>query len=160
MIARGMTRRRDFGLMLGVLVLAGGLAVAWTALSLWQTERRFDGDALQAEGAVLGRELRKTRRIGGSSGSTKNEYWVRYGFRDATGTWRESASRVDLYAWNSLTDGGPVTVAYLADAPDTSRVAGKEEWLGVVVMGALGGFALMFGGVVLTASLRRRRQQD
>lgn len=143
--------RRNFWLFFGgVFLIAGLLALLIGAGMLWQ-ESRFAGEAVEAQGTVLGKTLNRATSDRGT------EYFVQYRFTDSVGVTRDASDRLDFGQWDALVEGEPLTVQYLATDPATNRVA-RDDWLIAAITLAVGLLAAGIGVAVAIPGLRGFRR--
>lgn len=126
------------------IVLA--LAVFFLLLE-WQ-ERDYLEDGARVQGVVL--EKGTSIRSGGAGGS-RPDRWVTYRFSTPDGRQFEGSSSEVLPAtWRELALGGPITIEYKRDFPDTNRVAGQVAgagfwWKAAVVLAAIAAALILVG---------------
>jgi hypothetical protein len=145
---------RHFAFAFGGIFLVVGCALFVGGYREREMLQRFDASGVTAEGTVLTREIVRRRKSAGENRKTR--YRVTYRFDARSGETLEHSDDVDLHTWEALEEQGPVTVEYLRDEPEVSRVAGEPDptdaWL---LMGIGGPFALFGAGVVAYATRRR-----
>ena len=113
-----MTNRRarqwfvDAGAILTALVFL--VPVVWLLVQ----EHRLSTDGMTATGVVRSKALVR----GGNE--NPSEYYVAYGFEDASGTEHTGTTSVDDTVYDRVSLGEALPIEYLADQPQTSRIAG------------------------------------
>lgn len=143
---------RYFWLVFGGIWLVVGLPFVFSAFHMFRTESRFSEEAASVQGTVLTRDIHRGRSTNGGS-STRYEVSYRFTADDRT---FEHRDRVDVQTWEGLTERGPVEVQYLPDDPTQSRIAGETDRVGSFIMGGLGGFFAVAGGLIVAYDVRRR----
>ena len=113
---------------------------------------RLDGQGVRVQGLVLAKEISAPR-----DGSAS--YNVTFRFDDASGRTIRGSAKLNAEAWDALDERGPIEVVYLADRPQTYRVAGQSDSERVIalVFSLLGAVLAVVGGVVVGNALRVRR---
>jgi hypothetical protein len=143
---------RYFWLVFGGIWLAVGLPFFFSALHMFWTQSRFGEEAVRVQGTVLTRDIHRGRSTNGGS-STRYEVSYRFMADDRT---FEERDEVDVQTWEALTERGPVEVRYLPDNPTQSRISGETDLVGPLLMGGLGGFFAVAGGLIVAYDVRRR----
>lgn len=141
-----------FWLVFGGIWLAVGVPFVFGGLHMFRTESRFGEEAVSVQGMVLTRDIYRGRSTNGGS-STRHEVSYRF---TADGRTFEQRDNVNVRTWEGLTERGPVEVQYLPDDPTQSRIAGESDRIGPFLMGGLGGFFAVAGGLIVAYDLRRR----
>lgn len=144
---------RNFWLVFGGLWLAVGLPFVFGGVHMFRLESRFGEAAVTVQGKVLTRDIHRARS---NDGGTSTRYEVSYRFMTDDGGTFEHRDSVSVRTWEALTEQGPVEVQYLPDAPTHSRIAGETDWAGPLIMGGLGGFFTVAGGLIVAYDMRRR----
>jgi len=139
--------RRNMLLLFGAIFLIVGLVMLVVGIGLVWSESRFASDGRAATGTVIGKSI--DRATAGSDRGT--EYIVRYRFVDTDGRQTDGSDTIGFDAWEALTEGGPVEVAYLAGDPGTNRVAGGDGFAAVAVILILG---LVVAGIGAPLTIR------
>ena len=149
---------RHFGLIFGAIFLVVGLAFLFVGITSWKTERRFATESVTAEGLVLTKNIVRARR---NSNSTRysTRYSTTYRFEVRQGDTVDATDEIDVDVWESLEEQGPVTIEFLRDDPDTSRVAGTNDTVLATVFTGAGGLFSLIGGGVVSFAVRRRREE-
>lgn len=144
---------RNFWLVFGGLWLTVGLPLVFGGIHLFRLEQSFGVEAVTVRGTVLTRDIHRARR---TDGGTSTRYEVSYRFMTDDGETFERRDSVDVQTWEALTEQGPVQVRYLPDDPAQSRIAGEANRAEPLIMGGLGGFFAVAGGLIVAHDLRRR----
>jgi hypothetical protein len=135
----------------GTIFVAAGTVAAVAAFEDWQAERRFERDAVAAEGHVVETSFEPA----GRDGNSRTRYLVTYRFAGADGVATEQTEEIAVEDWERLHDGGTVAVRFLPGDPASARTRGADpEWVGPLIVGALTMFALI-GAVIALPYWRR-----
>jgi hypothetical protein len=144
---------RHFWLVFGGLWLTVGLPFVFGGVHMYRLDSRFGEEAVTVQGKVLTRDIHRARS---NDGGTSTRYEVSYRFMADDGRTFEQRDSVNVKTWEALTEQGPVKVQYLPDDPTQSRIAGETDRIGPLIMGGLGGFFAVAGGLIVAYDLRRR----
>jgi len=111
----------------GVFTLIG-IALAIYAGTLWVDYLALQENGITTEGQVIDSRSElvcRTHSEGGENCHT--DYYISYQFQILGDTPHTDETRVDRSTFNSLHDGDPVNVIYLADDPDNSYLEGDSS---------------------------------
>ena len=100
-----------------------------------------------------------TKNIGGSGDQVNRS--VTYRFTDGDGQSIEGKSDIGEAQWNSLTERGPVSVAYLPTRPSVNRVVGSSKLTLLLIFSFVGAVLSIAGGTIVTvarSSARTKRR--
>ncbi len=139
----------NFWVFFGSIFLLVGLPFVLLAGYFFAQERQ-----LATTGRVVGAMV-LTKDIGRSGNNTNRS--VTYRFIDADGRTIEGRSEVGEPLWSSLTERGPVSVAYLPNRPSVNRVVGTSKRTLLLIFSFVGGFLSLAGGTIATVALRNAR---
>ncbi len=133
----------------GAVFAVIGAALLWQQ---WTLSGQLARDGATAQGVVLAKSMR----------SRKNQeptFRVEYRYTAADGAANEAEAEVDGKTWDSLTEGGALTVTYARGQPRAHRVAGQSTSANLVVgsvFAGLGGLLAISGAVILWRARRQR----
>jgi hypothetical protein len=96
-----------------------------------------------------------TKDIGRSGDRTVRS--VTYRFTTADDRTIDGTSDVGEAIWSSLTERGPVRIAYLPNRPSVNRVVGSSTLTLVLIFSFVGGLLSIAGGTIATVALRKAR---
>jgi hypothetical protein len=145
-----------FWFWFGGLWLAVGLCFlgVGAGVGVYRSElaARLDGEGVRAEGLVLTKEISAPR-------DRATSYNVTFRFDDGSGRTIRGSAKLDPEAWDALVERGPIEVVYLADRPQTYRIAGQSdsELVIALVFPIVGAVLAIVGGFILGNALRTRR---
>jgi hypothetical protein len=135
----------------GTIFVVAGTVASIGSVGEWRDARRFEQDALTAQGAVVETSLEGATRDGNQS----TRYRVTYRFTPADGTELEQTEEIPLEVWETLAAGDAVTVRYLPDDPAGARMrSATPAWVPPLVAAVTAAFAVL-GVLVARPGWRR-----
>ena len=141
--------QNNFWVFFGSIWLLVGLPFVLLAGYFIVQERQLATTGRVVDAIVLTKDISR-------SGDTKHRS-VRYRFTTAEGRTIEGKSEVEESIWSSLTERGPVRVAYLPNRPSVNRVLGSSELTMLLIFSFVGCLLSIAGGTIVTVALRRAR---
>jgi hypothetical protein len=141
-----------FWVLFGSIWLVIGLPFVLLAFYFLLQERQLETTGRVVEAMVL------TKGIDGSSDMNRS---VTYRFTSADGQPIEGKSDVGESLWNSLTERGPVSIAYLPNRPAVNHVVGTSKLTLLIIFSFVGGLLSIAGGTIVTvarSSARTKRR--
>jgi uncharacterized protein DUF3592 len=142
-------RQANFWVFFGSIWLLVGLPFVLLAGYFIIQERQLATTGRVVDAIVL------TRDISRSGDSVHRS--VRYRLTTAEGETFEGKSEVGESIWSSLTERGPVRVAYLPNRPSVNRVVGSSQLTMLLIFSFVGGLLSIAGGTIVTVAVRKAR---
>jgi uncharacterized protein DUF3592 len=140
-----------FWVLFGSIWLVVGLPFVLLAGYFIVQERELATTGRVVEAIVLTKDIDR-------SGDSVNRS-VTYRFTSADGRTIEGKSDVGKSIWNSVTERGPVSVAYLPNRPSVNHVVGTSKLTLLLVFSFVGGLLSIAGGTIATVALRSARMK-
>jgi hypothetical protein len=141
---------RYFWFLFGGIWLVVGLGLTKGGLDEMGKERRYRDEGRMARATVVDKSMQRADRDHPST-----RYVVRYRFTTDDGRPVTGSTTVEVHQWETLREGDPITVTYLASAPETQRLADPSAGSGAWVMVAIGLFFAGAGGGIVFWNWRR-----
>jgi hypothetical protein len=137
------------------MLLIGLVFLGVTGFKIYD-ERRFDREAVGAEGTILTKVIRTSIDRGGatSTGTRRQHHEATYRFT-VDGVTVEGREELARGTWEGLTEGARVGVLYLPADPGSNRLAGSRPWLWTTIFGLVGLVLTPIGGVLAIREFRR-----
>lgn len=129
--------KRSFWLLFGGIWSVAGAIMLVVGIGMAIEERRWDA-AVQTTGIVL------TKDIVPADSDSSTEYRVGFRYMTDGGELLEDEQRVDVHAWEALTERGPILVYYLPGSSEPARLDPTPEPFGPLIFLA---FGILLGGV-------------
>lgn len=151
-----MITNSNFWLWFGGIWLAVGLLFfgIGAGVGFYRNEfaARLDREGVRVQGLVLTKEISAPQ-------DRSTTYDVTFRFDDANGRTIRGSAKVDPERWDALSERGPIEVVYLADRPQTYRVAGQSDSDGLLtlVFSLVGAVLAAVGGIIVGNAMRVRR---
>jgi hypothetical protein len=145
----------SFGLMMGAIVFLAGLILVWTGGQAAHQEQRYR----DAAAIVPAQVVEKSMQPATSQTGTRYEVTYRAVLPDASPA--ERTETIDVVEWDRLERGSELTVQYLADQPESIRIAREPRIAGHIAAFAIGGVLAPIGVVLVSLGARdvwRRRR--
>jgi hypothetical protein len=132
-----------FWFLFGGIWLVVGLGLAKGGLDEMANERRYRGEGRVARARVTEKSIQRADR------DQSTRYLVKYRFTTEDGRPVTGSGTVDVHQWETLREGDPITITYLAAAPETQRIGDASgsgiNWI-MLPLGLV--FASAGGGIV------------
>ncbi len=141
--------QNNFWVFFGSIWLLVGLPFVLLAGYFIFQERRLATTGRVVDAIVLTKD---TSRSGDSVHRS-----LRYRFTTADGRTIEGKSEVGESIWSSLSERGPVRVAYLPNRPSVNRVVGSSQLTMLLIFSFVGGLLSIAGGTIVTVAVRKAR---
>lgn len=126
-------------------------SVGWFTL---EKEIEYKTNGVQVEATVLSKKIETSTSSGNSHSSS---YIVRYRFTPEGGTELESAGTVTRELYDSLEEGDPIAISYIAKEPTRSRAVQSGELTFGLVFICVGGVISLVGIGLLAFEIKARR---
>ncbi len=141
----------------GLLLFGGVLALAISGGELYR-DWQFTRDAHAIRGTVATKNVRtaSARRSGSGTRSRTQHYEVSYRFTVDDRSF-EGHDELREDKWRQLTEGGPVDVLYLPNAPSSNRLALSNRWVSDAIVGLIGIVLTSVGAITTIRATRRLR---
>lgn len=135
----------------GTIFVVAGSVASIGSVGEWRDARRFERDAVTAQGAVVDTSLEGATRDGNQS----TRYLLTYRFTEANGAEREQTEEIPLEVWETLAAGDDVTVRYVRDDPATARTRSPApKWVPPLIAAVTAAFAVL-GALIARPGWRR-----
>jgi Protein of unknown function (DUF3592) len=141
---------RYFWFLFGGIWLVVGLGLTKGGINEMGKERRYRDEGRVARATVTDKSMQRADRDHPST-----RYVVSYRFTTDEGRPFTGRATVEVHQWESLREGDPITVTYLATAPETQRLGDPNAGGGAWVMVAVGLFFAGAGGGIVFWNWRR-----
>ena len=141
--------QNNFWVFFGSIWLLVGLPFVLLAGYFILQERRLATTGRVVDAIVL------TKDISRSGDSVHHS--LRYRFTTAAGRAIDGKSEVGESIWSSLSERGPVRVAYLPNRPSVNRVVGSSRLTMLLIFSFVGCLLSIAGGTIVTVAVRRAR---
>ena len=138
-----------FWFLFGGIWLAVGLGLTKGGIDEIGNERRYRAEGRVARATVIDKSLQRADR------EHSTRYLVKYRFTTEDGRPVTGSGAVDVHEWEALREGSPITVTYLANAPETQRIGASGGSGGGWVMLPIGLFFAAAGGGIVYWTGRR-----
>ena len=146
------TMQANFWVFFGSIWLMVGVPFVLLAGYFIFQERQLATTGRVVEAMVL------TKDIGQSGDNVIRS--VTYRFATADDRTFEGKSEVSESTWNSLTERGPVSVAYLPNRPSVNAVVGASKLTLLLIFSFVGVLLSVAGGMIVTVALRKARMRQ
>jgi hypothetical protein len=146
-------RKRSFWLVFGGIWLAAGVIMLVVGIGMALDERRW-GAAVETTGIVL------TKDIVPADSDSSTEYRVGFRYTTDSGATAEGDQRVDVHAWEALTERGPIRVFYLPGSSEPARLDPTPDPFGPVIFLVAGMLLAVVGGFLVVRTVRNLLRAD
>jgi hypothetical protein len=151
-----MSRSRKSPILFGAVFLFVGALLVFIGGLIFLGEVRYRQQGVRSQAVTLSKVLHR------ATSDTGTSYDVSYRFSAADGSSHEQTESVPVHVWESVEEGSPLTVEYIAGELESVRVvrANSDDPLIAIVVLSAGGLMGLIGLTVLTGALLRRRAQE